>query len=55
MIPCFWSILLQFYSKFVFGDNHPNVIFGSYNYKIIDVIMALGVQLFQILKSYIFE
>lgn len=30
-------------------DNHPNVIFGSYNYKIVYIIMALGVkQLFQI-------
>jgi len=48
-----------FYNNFtpnVFLDNHPNVILSSYNYKIVDIIMALGVKkLFQNLKSYIFE
>jgi hypothetical protein len=55
MVP-FFGIFYNNFTPNVFLDNHPNVIFSSYNCKIVDIIMAIGVkQLFQNLKSYIFE
>ncbi len=56
MVPLFLVYFVIILLQKTILDNHPNVIFGSYNYKIVDIIMALGVkQLFQNLKSYIFE